>query len=67
VVMGNYDEIIEALTILKKYPHGGWVVAEHDEIFVGEGVADKVSVEDKVRLEELGFVVNDFGGFRKFV
>jgi hypothetical protein len=70
--LGDYDEIIEALTILKKYSYGGagFVMAENDVIIAGafiKGLFEWVTFEDRKRLGELGWVKNDEGGFKKVV
>jgi hypothetical protein len=70
--VASYDEIIEGLTIIKKYYRNGYVFADHDGyddhlLFAGGGFSDKVSVEDKARLKELGWVKNEFDGFSKSV
>lgn len=63
---GTYDDLIKAFEIFKKYPHSGYVSAEHDEVYSGPDPA-VVSDEDKAALEELGW--NDYGDgcFHSFV
>jgi hypothetical protein len=52
-------DLIEALTILMKYGNPQYPThCEHDELFVDID-PEKVSVEDKARLDELGFIPQD--------
>jgi hypothetical protein len=53
-------DLIEALQIFLKYgnPHSP-THCEHDELTICSIEADKVSAEDKARLEELGFHHHD--------
>jgi hypothetical protein len=67
--MTNYEEIIQALTIFRKYFVEGQyesIAAEHDEIYAGPN-PEIVSEEDKAILKELGW--NDYGtgSFHRFV
>jgi hypothetical protein len=66
--MSTYDQIIEGLTIFKKYKdnNAGSFAAEHDEIFAGPSPED-VSEADKKKLEELGWHESDYECFSKFV
>lgn len=62
-----YDQIIEALTIFKNYPHYGDFSAGHDRVFAGPD-PELVSDEDIKRLDELGWQANyDDGYFRSFM
>ena len=60
------DDLIEALTIFRKYgnPHSP-THCEHDELTICSVEADKVSDEDTKRLNELGFQC--FGGDDHFM
>lgn len=56
------DELIEALTILKKYqsPLATYPTAcEHDVLYVVYIDTVRVSLEDNVRLKRLGFYVSE--------
>ncbi len=56
------DDLIEALTILRKYNNATYpTCCEHDVLYVPTVNYDEVTVEDKVRLEELGFIYNSEG------
>ena len=62
-------DLIEALQIFLKYGNSKWPIAcEHDMLYILDIDADDVSVEDKARLDELGFFVdgknNGFSSFR---
>jgi hypothetical protein len=60
---------IEAFQIFAKYvPEDEYfeVAAEHDEIYAGPN-PEKVTPEDKARLEELGWHDFEDGCFKKFV
>jgi hypothetical protein len=53
------DDLIEALTILRKYANPKYPTnCEHDELRVHID-PDLVSAEDKQRLEALGFTADD--------
>jgi hypothetical protein len=56
------DELIEALTIFKKYlpAAASPTHCEHDELMVMVTTEDTLAPEDEKRLEELGFH-KDFG------
>lgn len=59
-------DLIEALTILAKYmdPEQKWpTYGEHDVLYVCHIESEDVSEEDTKRLDELGFIPNDEGGF----
>lgn len=54
--MATMREIAEGLTILMKYDPDGSVCAEHDILAAAPDVQeDTVSVEDKAKLEALGW------------
>jgi len=61
------DELIEALTILRKYGNPEWPTScDHDVLRVNIDPG-KVSEEDKERLDELGFIEDEeFGVFMSF-
>ena len=56
----GFDAVIEALNIFKKYKNPGYPFhCEHDMLYVmveGDEVTDE---EDRKRLEELGFIVDE--------
>lgn len=55
----NMDDLLEALTILRKYGNPAFPThCEHDVLYVVVP-ADNVSTEDLQHLEELGFTVNE--------
>jgi hypothetical protein len=54
------DDLIEALTIFRKYKNAKWPTnCSHDVLAIMEVTEEEVSEEDKKRLDELGFL---FGG-----
>lgn len=54
------DDLIEALTIFKKYKNLKWPThCEHDVLYIIGIDASDVSNEDTEKLEELGFIVTD--------
>lgn len=61
------DDLIEALTILRKYGNPAYPThCEHDELWV-DIRPELVSDEDKRRLDELGFFTSDSKlGFTSF-
>lgn len=62
-------DLIEALTILAKYidPEEKWPTqCEHDVLYVCLVDVEDVSTEDITRLNELGFIENEDGGFKSF-
>ena len=53
--MSKRIDLIEILQICEKYEPGNWVCAEHDIIYVlGSDASEKVSPEDRERLDSLG-------------
>lgn len=61
-----YDNIIEGLKILSKYP--GDFAAEHDIIFAGPFDLESISEEDRFKLESLGwFIDSQFDSWAYFV
>lgn len=58
-------DLIEALTIFAKYTDEDVINCTHDELAVCVD-PDTVSDEDKARLKELSFDVNDDGYFYSF-
>lgn len=58
----------EAFTIFAKYTGDNWldIAAEHDSIWAGPD-AERVSDEDKKRLDALGWTPADEGGFQHYV
>jgi hypothetical protein len=64
--MPNLDEIIEGLTILKKYVKGQeWISAEHDMIY-GPPTEGVISDEDAKRLDDLGWHKEDGDSWAAF-
>ena len=59
------DDLIEALQIFRKYGNPQFPThCEHDELFICGISYEDVSDEDKARLEELHFDVDEYdGGF----
>ena len=56
------EDLIKALQIFLKYRNPTYPTScEHDELFICSIDPDEVSNEDKSKLEELGFEVNDEG------
>jgi len=58
----GWDDLIEACTIFKKYGNGEQCPThcEHDELIVYDGIdPNKVTDEDRSRLEDLGFSTTD--------
>ena len=57
-------DLIEALTILLKYGNPAHPTnCTHDELGICGIEPDDVSADDKKRLEELGFLVNESEGY----
>lgn len=66
----SLSALVEVFSILEKYAPDETcpLCAEHDEIWAGLTIQkDKVSQEDIDRLSELGWKVNDEGGFHHYV
>lgn len=56
------DDLIEALTILRKYENSNRPTAcDHDVMYVCMDNPDAVSKEDKKRLKQLGFDKTKYG------
>ena len=56
----TYAGYAESFTILAKYSEETYQVnAEHDVIYAGPGMVEKVSEDDKARLKELGWRINE--------
>jgi len=54
------DDLIEALTIFRKYKNERWPThCEHDVLMIMAVTQDEVSTNDKQRLGELGFIWSD--------
>lgn len=54
------DDLIEALTIFRKYANPDWPThCEHDEMWIMGIAPDDVSTEDKKTLDGLGFFVDE--------
>ena len=50
------DDLIEALTIFRKYKNARCPThCEHDQLMIAEITRDEVIIEDQKRLDELGF------------
>jgi len=62
----RYSDFYNAFLIFGKYSDSGFVYAEHDEVYAGPD-ASVVSDEDKQKLEELGWHVDENNVFYKFV
>ena len=62
------DDLIEALQIFRKYSNTKYPThCEHDVLYICGGIeVSEVSVSDKKKLEELGFVEDIDGGFSSF-
>lgn len=58
------EELIEALTILSKYHDGGHDVTQckDDELRVWGIDGSRISLDDRSRLDELGFFQTEEGG-----
>lgn len=54
----EYDSIIDAFNIFKKYPHHQWVAAEHERILAGPEPSI-VSEADIAALTVLGWHADD--------
>jgi hypothetical protein len=65
-VTGTLDDLIEALTIFRKYGNPYRPThCEHDELWICKIDPDQVSSEDLDRLDALGFFMSD-DGFKSF-
>jgi hypothetical protein len=63
--MSDYDDLIEGLTILKRYVPASeqYTSAEHDIIYVGGGFEKAtLSDEDAAKLDALGFFIDEESG-----
>lgn len=61
------DELIEALTILKKYTSTKYPIhCEHDVMTICDVDPNEVSEKDIKRLDELGFFVSEEYGDKMF-
>ena len=60
----TYDAWIEAFGIFKKYGRSALcdLCAEHDEVYAGPDFED-ISIEDAIRLLQLGWTNSDAGRF----
>ena len=58
----------EAFTIFAKYSPGTYLMAgQHDQIFAAPGFSEVISEEDRARLKELGWRIDEENeGFVKF-
>lgn len=56
---GNFRKGIEVLSKYVDDENRSALSAHHDQIYAGPDVADKISDEDKKRLEELGWGFDD--------
>jgi hypothetical protein len=64
-VMSGAEQLVEVFTIASKYGDKKWIThCEHDEMWLCID-GEKVSEEDKKRLDELGFFEDD-GGFKSY-
>ena len=54
------DDLIEALQILRKYGNPVYPTnCSHDELRIADIAPSQVSAEDKARLDELGFIMDE--------
>ena len=61
------NELIEALQIFAKYTDTKWPThCEHDVLWICGVEPDKVTEEDKKRLDELGFFIDEDNYFKSF-
>ena len=62
------DKLIEALQIFMKYKNEDYPThCEHDVLYVVGISEDKVSIEDKTKLQELGFIwMDEYGSFGSY-
>lgn len=61
----DIDKLQKALAILNKSGASGNVFAEHDEMFLWP-MADSFTEKEVAELSDLGFMMNDEGGFECF-
>ncbi len=62
----GFDAVIEALQIFKRYENPSLPFhCEHDTLYISVD-EEKVSAEDKARLDALGFFEDDTGGFMSY-
>lgn len=62
------DDLIEALTIFRKHTDTEYPTnCSHDELAIMDVLPANVSLLDKVRLEELGFIISDEDGDEYFM
>jgi hypothetical protein len=60
------NELIEALQIFAKYTDTKWPThCEHDVLWICGVEPDKVTEEDKKRLDELGFFIDEEDNYFK--
>lgn len=65
--LSYFQKLARALLIFDEYESGGFLSAEHDEIFAGPD-PEVVSAEHRAELESYGWRPADYGGvFHKFV
>ena len=64
----KWSEWAESFTIFAKYGDEDYMVcAEHDIVYAGpHDFGDKITPEDIKRLDELGWIPSEEGGFSKF-
>ena len=61
----DIDRLQKALAIMNKDGKSGTVFAEHDVIYLWP-MADSFTEEEVSKLSDLGFLMNDVGGFECF-
>jgi hypothetical protein len=59
-------QVGKAIDILSKYEEIS-IAADHDEIYLGVGYENTVSLEDETALKELGFRENSHNYWRKYI
>lgn len=55
--MSFVEKVLEGFRILAKYPNCE-VAAQHDQIYFGPDDGNKVSDEDRAKLEDLGWFID---------
>ena len=61
------NELIEALKIFRKYGNPDYPThCRHDELMICGINPEIVNEEDKEKLDEMGFFVNDYDGFSSY-